>query len=135
MSKVTVAFLIFSTLASHFPWVSSLTENGRNIHVLVKTMCPPGYHHKPSAQQAKRGSFMTTCCLSILAWLVEYSLVHWYQQCITVHHVPKFMSCQKAITVVSGRASLKFSNLNKFKMQSKNLKKSMYKLLNHQIQN
>ena len=134
MSIVTVAFLIFSTLASHFPWVSSLTENGRNIHVLVKTMCPPGYHHKRSAQQAKRGSFMTTC-LSILAWLVEYSLVHWYQQCITVHHVPKFMSCQKAITVISGRASLKFSNLNKFKMQSKNLKKSMYKLLNHQIQN
>ena len=134
MSIVTVAFLIFSTLASHFPWVSSLTENGRNIHVLVKTMCPPGYHHKPSAQHAKRGSFMTTC-LSILAWLVEYSLVHWYQQCITVHHVPKFMSCQKAITVISGRASLKFSNLNKFKMQSKNLKKSMYKLLNHQIQN
>ena len=132
MSIVTVAFLIFSTLASHFSWVSSLTENGRNIHALVKTMCPPGYHHKPSAQQAKQGSLMTTC-LSLVAWLVENSLVHWYQQCITVHHVPKFMSCQKAITVKTGRASLKFSNLNKFKMQSKNHKKSMYKLLNHQI--
>ena len=31
-------------------------------------------------------------------------LVHWYQQYITVHHVPKCMSCQKAIVVISRRA-------------------------------
>ena len=29
---------------------------------------------------------------------------HWYQQCVTVHHVPKCMSCHKAIVVITGRA-------------------------------
>ena len=31
-------------------------------------------------------------------------LVHWYQQCVTVHHVPKCMSCHKTIVVITGRA-------------------------------
>ena len=34
--------------------------------------------------------------------LVEHSLVHWYQQCITVHYVHKCMSCPKAIVVITG---------------------------------
>ena len=46
----------------------------------MKTMCPPGYHHN---------GFVAT---------------HWYQQCGTVHHVPKCMSCHKAIVVKTGRA-------------------------------
>ena len=29
----------------------------------------------------------------------EHSLVHWYQQCVTVHHVPKCMSCYKVASV------------------------------------
>ena len=32
------------------------------------------------------------------------SLVHWYQQCVMVHHVPKCMSCHRAIAVITGRA-------------------------------
>ena len=32
------------------------------------------------------------------------SLVHWYQQCVTVHHVSKCISCHKAIAVITGRA-------------------------------
>ena len=36
--------------------------------------------------------------------LVEHSLVHWYEQCVTVHHVPKCMSCHKVIVVITGRA-------------------------------
>ena len=32
--------------------------------------------------------------------LVEHSLVHWYQQRGTVHHVPKCMSCHKAIIYI-----------------------------------
>ena len=35
--------------------------------------------------------------------LVEHSLVHWYQQCVTAHRVPKCMSCHKAIAVITGR--------------------------------
>ena len=42
--------------------------------------------------------------ITLLALLVEHSLVHWYQQCGTVHHVPKCMSCHKAIVVITGRA-------------------------------
>ena len=45
----------------------SQKQDGRNIHAVMKTMCPPGYH-------------------------------------ITVHHVPKCMSCHKAIVVITGRA-------------------------------
>ena len=41
----------------------------------MKTMCPPGYH---------RNGFVAT------------------QR--TVHHVPKCMSCHKAIVVITGRA-------------------------------
>ena len=36
--------------------------------------------------------------------LLEHSLVHWYQQCVTVDHVPKCMSCHKAIVVITRRA-------------------------------
>ena len=50
-----------------------------------------------------RGSLMTTY-ITLLALLVERSLVHWYQQCVTVHHVPKCMSCHKAIVVITGGA-------------------------------
>ena len=45
--------------------------------VIMKTMCPPGYHHN---------GFVATHAL------------------ITVHHVPKYMSCHKAIVVITGRA-------------------------------
>ena len=41
---------------------------------------------------------------ALLALLVEHSLVHWYQQCVTVHHVHACMSCHKAIIVTTGRA-------------------------------
>ena len=51
-----------------------------------------------------RGSVMTTN-FTLFALLVEGSWVHWYQQCGTVHHVPKWMSCHKAIVVITGRAN------------------------------
>ena len=64
----------------------------------MKTMCPPGYHHNgfilPHLASVRfehsvcRGSLVTTN-ITLLALLVEHSLVHWYQQCGTVHHVPK----------------------------------------------
>ena len=50
-----------------------------------------------------RGSLMTTY-ITLLALLVEHSLVHWYQQCVTVYHVPKCMICHKVIVVITGRA-------------------------------
>ena len=74
----------------------------------MKTMCPPGiyYAHLASVRfehSVCHGSLMTTY-ITLLALLVEHSLVHWYQQCVTVHHVPKCMSCHKAIVVITGRA-------------------------------
>ena len=37
------------------------------------------------------GSLMTTYII-LLAYLAEHSLVHWYQQCVTIHHVAKCLS-------------------------------------------
>ena len=54
----------------------SQKQDERNIYVIMKTMCPPGYHHN---------GFMATHTTS------------------TVHHVPKCMSCHKAIVVIAGR--------------------------------
>ena len=49
------------------------------------------------------GSLMTTYIM-LLAQLVENSLVHCQKQCVTVHHVPKCISCHEAIVVITGRA-------------------------------
>ena len=57
-----------------------------------------------------RGSLMTTN-ITLLALLVEHSLVHWYQQCGSIHHVPKCMSCHKAIVVITGRAHCFHDNI------------------------
>ena len=67
----------------------------------MKTMCPPGYHHNGFVAIH---ALVATTYITVLALLVEHSLVHWYQQCVTVHRVPKCMSCYKAIVVITGRA-------------------------------
>ena len=51
----------------------------------MKTICPPGYHHN---------GFVATHALGHMM----YGYVH------HVHHVPKCMSCHKAILVITGRA-------------------------------
>ena len=50
------------------------------MYAIMKTMCPPGYHHN---------GFVDSC-----TWVHEE----------TVHHVPKCMSYHKAIVVITGRA-------------------------------
>ena len=50
------------------------------IYVIMKTMCPPSYHHN---------GFVAT----------------------HAHHVPKCMSCQKAIVVITGRAHCFHDNI------------------------
>ena len=42
------------------------------------------------------GSLMTTY-ITLLAWHVEHSLVHWYQQCVTVHHVTRAQVATKPL--------------------------------------
>ena len=90
----------------------SQKQDGRNIYVTMKTMCPPGYHCNGSVATHALGHMMyhytllvpVNQTIKLLALLVEHSLVHWYQQCVTVNHVPKCMSCHKAIVVITGRA-------------------------------
>ena len=53
------------------------------IYGIMKTMCPPGYHHQ---------GFVATHALG--------HMMHGW----TVHNVPKCMSCHKAIVVITGRA-------------------------------
>ena len=50
----------------------------------MKTMCPPGYHHN--------------------GFVATHALGHMTYGCAQVHHVPKCMSCHKAIVVITGRA-------------------------------
>ena len=52
----------------------------------MKTMCPPGYHHNGFVATHALGHMM---CPTVAT---------------TVHHVPKCMSCHKAIVVITGRA-------------------------------
>ena len=53
------------------------------VYVIMKTMCPPGYHHN--------------------GFVVTHALGHMMFY-ITVYHVPKCMSSQKAIVVITGTA-------------------------------
>ena len=55
----------------------------------MKTMRPPGYHHNGFVATHALGHMRCTVWATVLA---------------TVHHVPKCMSCRKAIVVTTGRA-------------------------------
>ena len=67
----------------------------------MKTTCPPGYHRNGFVATDALGHMMYGYTLlvpmnqtiTLLALLVEHSLVHWYQQCVTVNHVPKCSIC------------------------------------------
>ena len=67
-------------------------------------MCPPGCHHNGFVvTHALRHKNCSTSYVKDVI-LVEHSLlVYWYQQCVTIHHVPKCMCCHKAILVKTGR--------------------------------
>ena len=52
----------------------------------MKRMCPPNYHHS--------------------GFVATYALGHiMFPSSQTLHHVPKCMSCHKAIVVITGRAN------------------------------
>ena len=75
-----------------------ITERAHYFHDCI-------YVHRASVRfehSVCRGSLMTIYVM-LLAELVEYSLVHWYQPVITIHDVPKCMSYHKAILVITGR--------------------------------
>ena len=57
----------------------SQKQDERNIYVIMKTMCPPGYHHNGFVATHALGIDITT-------------------HAQTVHHVPKCMSSHKVIT-------------------------------------
>ena len=58
-----------------------------NIHIVynMNTMCLPSYHHN---------GFVETCVLYLACWAFLLS-IHWYQQCVTFHHVTKCISYYK----------------------------------------
>ena len=45
--------------------------------------------------------WIMTTYITLLAQLVEHTLVYWYDQCVTLHHVFKSMNCHKAIVVIT----------------------------------
>ena len=60
----------------------------------MKTMCPPGYRHNGFVATHALGHINRTSCGHI-----------------TVHHVPKCMSCHKAIVAITGRAHCFHDNI------------------------
>ena len=70
-----------------FPW----------LHVYYSHLASVRFEHSVCC-----GSLMTTY-ITCLVLLVEHFLVHWYQQFVIVHHMPKCMSCRNAIVVVTRR--------------------------------
>ena len=78
----------------------------------MKTMCPPGYHDNGFVATHALGHMIYSYTLLIpmnqrvlnKQSKESNSLVHWYQQCVMVHHVPKCMSCHRAIAVITERA-------------------------------
>ena len=78
----------------------------------MKTKCPPGYHHNGFVATHALGHmiYRYTLLLPMNQRVLNKqskkrnSLVHWYQQCVTVHHVPKCMSCHKATVVITRKA-------------------------------
>ena len=91
-----------------------------------RNMCPPGYHHNVFVAHCFHDciyltlvlhlwDFSTVCCgslmttyIMLLTELVETFLVHWYQQCVTVHLVPRCMSCHKSSGMINRGAHLVF---------------------------
>ena len=53
------------------------------VHIYYAHLTSVRFEHS-----ACRGSLITIY-ITLLAWLAEDSLLHWYQQCVTVPHVPK----------------------------------------------
>ena len=67
----------------------SQKQDGCNIYAIMKTMCPPGCHHNGFCGDSR----------SKRTWSKTYNPHE-----VNVHHVPKCMSCHKAIAVITGRA-------------------------------
>ena len=116
----------------------SQKQDKHNIHVIMKKMCPHGYHHNSFVATHAFGRMMYGYMLLVpmnqgalnklrkiceiwaiyvsWSWIIyahlyyvpslalEHSLVHWYQQCVTVYPVPKCMRCHKAIVMITGKA-------------------------------
>ena len=94
----------------------SQKQNGRNMYAIMETMCPLGYYHSDFVATHALGHRMYGFKLLVPlnqrvlnklskehSLVLEDSFVHWYQQCVTVHHVPKCMTCHKATEVITGR--------------------------------
>ena len=60
----------------------SQKQDKHNIYAIMKTMCPPGYHHN--------------------GFVAAHGLGHMMNNVATVHHVPTCMICHTAIVVTGG---------------------------------
>ena len=63
----------------------SQKQNEHNMSVIMKTMCPPGYHHNGFVATHALGNIMYGYSLLVpmnQRVLNELSKEHWYQQCL-----------------------------------------------------
>ena len=96
----------------------SQKQDEYDIYAIMETICPSCYHHNEFVATHTFGhlmysyTFLVPTNQTVLKKQSKernrssrmHSLVHWYQQCATVHHVSKRMSCHKVIVVITRRA-------------------------------
>ena len=86
------------------------------IHAIMKTMCPPGYHHNGfmATHALEHMTALLILCsllrstwlwslyfaLCLACWAVFGSLLP--AMCVTLHHVHKCMSCHEVIMIITG---------------------------------
>ena len=69
------------------------------IYIIMNTMCPSSYHHNGFVATHALGHMMYGWC----TWV--------HNGHITEHHVPKCMSCHKAIVMITSRAHCFHNNI------------------------
>ena len=94
-----ILYTIYIQVVIIDPWHRKVRSHRSKMGVIYiyaicshKTMCPPGYHYNV---------FMATHALGHMM----------YGGTISVHHVPKCMSCLKAIVVITGGTLFSWSHI------------------------
>ena len=88
-------------ISGHKWFTTHMSFQDTYVFMITYILCSP-FITVRFEHSVRRGSPMTTYIM-LLAQLLENSLVHWYQQCVTVPHVLNCMSCHKFIMMITGR--------------------------------
>ena len=81
---ICICMYIYKWSIAHRVLKSHRSRMGVIYNAIIKTMCLPGCHHNSFDHLYH----LTTYAPCIACWALFGSF--WYQQCVTIHHVPKW---------------------------------------------